>query len=95
LDQDQPLQLAYLLALLVLPVGALISRFTVGQGKPQRFTVQYGDKTYEGEFWVEDGIVYVRCAAGQRARLRGSQRAGRVAEELLIDVYRQQGLLEV
>jgi hypothetical protein len=94
LDHDQTLQLGYLLALLVLPVVALIHRFTPGGGKRQRFTAQLGDRTYEGEYWSENGIVFVRCPAGQGSRLMGVQQAGRVAEELLIDIYRDQGLLE-
>jgi len=94
MGHDDQLQAAYLLALLVLPVTWLVGRFTKGVGKPQRFTAQYGDKTYEGEYWAEHGIVYVRCAAGQRGRLMGTERAGRVAEELLIDIYRDQGLLD-
>ena len=94
MDHDDTLRLGYLLAILVLPVTALIHRFTPGQGKRQRITAQLGDHTYEGEFWSEDGIVFVRCPAGQRGRLAGNQRVSRVAEELLIDIYRDQGLLE-
>jgi hypothetical protein len=94
MGHDDQLQAAYLLALLVLPVTWLVGRFTKGVGKPQRFTAQYGDQTYEGEYWTENGIVYVRCQAGQRGRLIGTERAGRVAEELLIDIYREQGLLD-
>ncbi len=94
MGHDDQLWAVYLVVLLILPVTALIGRFTKGVGKPQRFTAQYGDRTYEGEFWVEDGIVYVRCDAGRRGRLMGGERAARVAEELLIDIYRDHGLLD-
>ena len=94
MDNDQGLRAAYLLALLVLPAGALLRRYNPKTGRAQRITAQFGDHTYEGDYWVDDGIVYVRCSAGRKGRLIGPQGPGRTAEELLIDIYRDEGRLQ-
>jgi hypothetical protein len=93
LDHDASLNVLYLLVLLILPVAALLQRFGKS-ARPQHLVAQFGDRTFEGEWWLDDnGIVCVRCPAGRGGRLAGPEGPRRTAEELLVDIYRDSGAL--
>ena|SRR5881394_816847 len=94
MDHDQQLQLLYLLAILILPVAALISRFQARKAGARAVTVQSGEQTLTGLYWMEQGMVFVSCDAGRRGRPPGPDGPLRTAEQLLIEIYRNPGQIE-
>jgi hypothetical protein len=94
MDKDQSLGALYLSIILIFAVTALAGRLRLRKGGATAFTATDGERSFDGVYWVDDGIVYVSCPVGRRGRPPGPNGVLRTAQDLLIDIHRDAGLIE-
>jgi hypothetical protein len=63
------------------------------QREYEELTVQFGDRTFWGEYAVADGFVFVRAAEGAKMAPQPLLKPLVVAERLLLEINREAGKL--